>query len=172
MHMRITKILFPVATSLLLALPLAAAAADRGVNEVAGSLAYTDVGDASTTSIDLTYGRYLTAQHEVGMTLGYMDADFDGVGSVDGTTIGAFYQFNFDSGGNMVPFLGVDVAYIGGDLGDAYEYGYGASAGIKFYPYEHVGVITGVSYMNMVGAENFIDDEDGFNVNVGLAVRF
>jgi hypothetical protein len=30
----------------------------------------------------------------------------------------------------------------------------------------------GISYMNMVGAENYIDDEDGFNVNVGLSLRF
>jgi hypothetical protein len=101
-----------------------------------------------------------------------MDADFDDFGSVDGTSIGAFYQFNFDSGGNMVPFIGVNADYISGDLGDAYEYGYGATAGIKYYPYEHVGVLMGISYMNMVGAENYIDDEDGFNVNVGLAVRF
>jgi hypothetical protein len=170
--MRINQALYPVAASLLLVLPLAGIAADRGVNEVSGSLAYTDVGDASTTNIDLAYGRYLTEQHEVGMTFGYVDADFDGLGSVDGTTIGAFYQFNFDSGGDMVPFLGVDVAWIGGDLGDAYEYGYGATAGIKFYPYEHVGILTGISYMNMVGAENYIDDEDGFNVNVGLSLRF
>ena len=170
--MRITQALFPVATSLLLALPVAGFAADRGVNEVSGSLAYSDIGDASTTNIELSYGRYLTPQHELGVTLGYTDTDVDGLGSVDGTMLGAFYQFNFDSGGNMVPFVGVDVAYIGGDIGDAYEYSYGASAGIKFYPYEHVGIITGVSYMNMVGAENFIDDEDGFNVSVGLSLRF
>lgn len=161
-----------IAASLLLALPMAAGAADRGVNEVAGSAAYTDIGDASTTNIDLTYGRYLTPQHEVGVTLGYVNTDLDEAGSADGTTLGAFYQFNFDSGGNMVPFLGLDVAYIGGDIGDIYEYGYGASAGIKLYPYEHVGVLMGISYMNMVGAENYIDDEDGFNVNVGLSLRF
>lgn len=170
--MRITKALFPVATTLLLALPFAGFAADRGVNEVSGSLAYTDIGEASTTNIDLSYGRYLTPQHELGVTLGYTDTDVDEVGSVDGTTLGAFYQFNFDSGADMVPFVGVDVAYIGGDIGDVYEYSYGASAGIKFYPYEHVGIVTGVSYMNMVGAENYIDDEDGFNVSVGLSLRF
>lgn len=166
-----TKLL-PVATSLLLTLPMAAFAADRGVNEIAGSAAYTDIGQASTTTIDLSYGYYFTPQHEAGVTLGYTNTDVDGLGSLDGTTLGAFYQFNFDNGGNLVPFLGVDLAYIGGDIGDAYDYSYGASAGVKFYPYEHVGVLMGVSYMNMVGAENYIDDEDGFNVNVGLSLRF
>lgn len=170
--MRISHILFPVATSLLFALPLAATAQDRGANEVFGSLAYTEVGDVSTTLIDVSYGRYFTPQHEVGVSLGYMNEDIDNFGSVDGTTLGAFYQFNFDSGADFVPFIGLDLAYIGGDIGDLYEYGYGASAGIKYYPYEHVGVLMGVSYMNMVGAENYIDDEDAFNVNVGLSLRF
>jgi hypothetical protein len=40
------------------------------------------------------------------------------------------------------------------------------------YPYDHVGVIMGVSYQQLLGAEDFIDDEDGFNVNVGLSLRF
>ena len=121
------------------------AAQDRGQNEVAGSLSYTDIADVSTTSIDVSYGRYLRPQHEVGMNVAYVDTDVDGLGSVDGTTLGAFYQFNFDSGGNMVPFIGADVAYIGGDLGDAYDFGYGVSAGAKYYPYEHVGVIIGIA---------------------------
>ena len=166
------KILVPVTASVLLALPMVGIAQDRGQNEVAGSLSYTDIADVSTTSIDVSYGRYLTPQHEVGLNVAYVDTDVDGLGSVDGTTLGAFYQFNFDSGGNMVPFVGVDVAYIGGDLGDAYDFGYGVSAGAKYYPYEHVGVIIGIAWQNLTGAEDFIDDEDGFNLNVGLSLRF
>ena len=49
----------------------------------------------------------------------------------------------------MVPFIGADVAYFGGDVGDAYDWGYGATAGMKLYPYEHVGVIMGVSYQQL-----------------------
>ncbi len=166
------KVLIPVTAAVLFAMPMVGVAQDRGQNEVAGSLSYTDIGEVSTTSIDVSYGRYLTPQHEVGLSVAYMDTDFDELGSVDGTTLGAFYQFNFDSGGDMVPFIGVDLAYIGGDLGDAYDYGYGASAGVKYYPYDNVGVLMGVSYQNLVGAENWIDDEDGFNLNVGLSLRF
>ncbi len=169
--MSFTKILLPITTAMF-ALPLTAVAADRGVNEVAGMAAYTDVGSASTTNIDLTYGRYLTPQHEVGGSIGYTKTDIDDLGSIDGTSLGAFYQFNFDSGEMMVPFIGVDLAYFSGDLGDAYDYGYGATVGLKLYPYEHAGIIMGVSYQQLLGAENFIDDEDGFNVSVGLSLRF
>lgn len=170
--MTAVKILLPIAATTLLAMPMIGVAQDRGQNEVAGSLSYTDIADVSTTSIDVSYGRYLTPQHEVGLNVAYVDTDVDGLGSVDGTTLGAFYQFNFDSGGNMVPFIGADVAYIGGDLGDAYDFSYGLSAGAKYYPYEHVGVIIGIAWQNLTGAENFIDDEDGFNFNVGLSLRF
>ncbi len=166
------KVLIPVTTAVLFALPMVGVAQDRGQNEVAGSLSYTDIADVSTTSIDVSYGRYLTPQHEVGLNMAYVDTDVDGLGSVDGTTLGAFYQFNFDNGGNMVPFIGADVAYIGGDLGDAYDFGYGVSAGAKYYPYEHVGLIIGIAWQNLTGAENYIDDEDGFNLSVGLSLRF
>jgi hypothetical protein len=169
--MTLTRILLPV-TVAMFALPLATVAADRGVNEVAGMAAYTDIGSASTTNIDLTYGRYLTPQHEVGGSLGYTKTDVDDLGSIDGTSLGAFYQFNFDSGEMMVPFIGVDVAYFSGDVGDAYDFGYGASAGLKLYPYEHAGIIMSVSYQQLLGAEDFIDDEDGFNLSVGLSLRF
>jgi hypothetical protein len=169
--MSLTRILIPV-TAAMFALPLATVAADRGVNEVAGMASYTDVGLASTTNINLGYGRYLTPQHEVGGSIGYTKTDVDDLGSVDGTTLGAFYQFNFDSGEMMVPFIGVDLAYISGDLGDVYDFGYGATAGLKLYPYEHAGIVIGVSYQRLQGAEDFIDDEDGFNVNVGLSLRF
>ena len=38
-------------------------------------LAYTDIGEASTTSDRASYGRYLTPQHEVGGSFGYTDTD-------------------------------------------------------------------------------------------------
>jgi hypothetical protein len=169
--MSLSRILLPV-TAAMFALPLAAVAADRGVNEVAGMAAYTDIGSASTTTIDLTYGRYLTPQHEVGGSIGYTKTDVDDLGSVDGTSLGAFYQYNFDNGDLLVPFVGLDLAYFSGDVGDAYDFGYGASAGLKLYPYEHAGVIMSVSYQRLQGAEDWIDDEDGFNINLGLSLRF
>jgi len=133
------QVLLPVTAAVLFALPVVGVAQDRGQNEVAGSLSYTDIADVSTTSIDVSFGRYLTPQHEVGLNMAYVDTD---------------------------------VAYIGGDLGDAYDFGDGVSAGAKYHPYEHVGVIIGIAWQNLTGAENFIDDEDGFNLSVGLSLRF
>ena len=33
-------------------------------------------------------------------------------------------------------------------------------------------MIIGIAWQNLTGAENYIDDEDGFNLNVGLSLRF
>lgn len=147
-------------------------AQDRGVNEVAGSLSYTDIEDTTMTMVDLSYGRYLTEMHEIGLTGSYIDVELDDVGSVDGTTLGLFYNLNFPTQGTLVPYLGIDVATIGGDLGDAYDLSYGASAGIKMYPYDHVGINFAVSYQKLQGAEDFIEDADGTSVTVGLMLRF
>jgi opacity protein-like surface antigen len=57
-------------------------------------------------------------------------------------------------------------------LGDAFDFAYGLSGGVKFYPYEHVGIHCAVSYQQLQGAENFIDDVDATAFNVGVAVRF
>lgn len=83
-----------VALAALMALPLASIAESLGKNEVSGSLSYNDIEDVNTTSASLSYGRYLTELHQVGVTAEYVDMEFDGA-SVDGTTLGAFYHLNF-----------------------------------------------------------------------------
>jgi hypothetical protein len=170
--MIVKNVLVALATLPLVAFSSISTAADKGVNEVAGSLSYTDVEDVSTTMLGLSYGRYLTPMHEFGLNASYTKVDVDDFDNVDGMTVGPFYHLNFDQGGNIVPYVGVSVAYIGGDLGDAYDYSYGLSAGLKVYPYEHVGIVMGVGYQNLVGAEDWIDDADAVAVNVGLALRF
>lgn len=166
------NVLVTLAALPLVAFSSLAAAADKGVNEVAGSLTYADIEDVSTTMLALSYGRYLTPMHELGVNVSYEKLELDDVDSTDGTTLGGFYHMNFDQGGNLVPFIGVSVNYIAGDLGDFYDYSYGLSAGLKVYPYEHAGIVMGVGYQNLVGAEDWIDDADALSVNVGLALRF
>ena len=168
--MRLITTILPFAACALIALPVAAA--DRGTNEMAGSLTYADVEDVSMSMVAVSYGRYLTPMHEVGVTGSYVNLDVDEFDSIDGTQLGAFYHLNFEASDTLVPFVGVNVATIGGDLGDAYDFAYGLSAGLKFYPYEHVGIHCAVSYQQLQGAEDFIDDADATAVNVGLAVRF
>lgn len=159
-----------VALAALMALPLASIAESLGKNEVSGSLSYNDIEDVSTTSATLSYGRYLTDMHQVGVTAGYVDMEYDGA-SVDGTTLGAFYHLNIPLQGIVKPYLGVNVATLGGDLGDYYDFSYGAGAGVKIYAFKNAGINIGVAYQKYDG-KNGWDDADGASVNVGLMMRF
>lgn len=75
------RIIGALAATALLTLPLASIAAGgpMGKNEIMGSASYTDIEDTTLTNIDLAYGRYLTDVHEVGVRVGYLDVEFDGV---------------------------------------------------------------------------------------------
>jgi hypothetical protein len=157
-----------------LAAPLACLAQNKtnGSNEFSGSASYTDIEDVSQTVLELTYGRYLTRMHEVGITAGYIEFDLGDLGSIDGTSLGGFYHLNFPTSGSVTPYIGVMATKNGGDLGDAYDFSYGASAGIKVYPFEHGGFFLSVSYEELQGAEDFIPDANGTAVEAGLLLRF
>lgn len=168
-----TRILGTLAATALLTLPVAALAAGTpaGKNEVAGSISYNDIEDTTLTNLSVSYGRYLTDVHEVGISAGYIDLEVDGA-SADGTMLGGFYHLNFPVHGIIKPYLGVSAAALGGDLGDAYDFSYGVGAGVKIYAFENAGINIGVAYQRFEGAEKWIDDADGTSVNVGLLMRF
>lgn len=170
--MHLKKALIPAALLAVFALPTSALAEGKGVNEIAGSLSYNDIEDTTLTALSISYGRYLTERHELGLSAAYLDLEVDGLGSVDGTMIGAFYHLNFPMEGTLQPYIGINVASIGGDLGDAYDLGYGATAGLKLFPYENAGINISVAFQSLQGAEDWIDDADGTQVGVGLFMRF
>ena len=151
-----------------------------GDNELAGRLSYLDIdygsGSVTDTEFTLAWGRYLTANHQVGLNASYIDQeiddDFAGSVSVDGSTFGVFYAFHFGTAGITTPYIGVNAAIIGGDLGDLYEYGYGVEAGLKVFPYKHAGFVFSVAYTELSADENFIEDADGITVGAGLLIRF
>jgi len=177
-----SKIVGLLTAGVLISVPLSGVAAGvaKGQNEVAGLITYADVdygdSDSKETDLRLSYGRYLTDMHEIGVSVGYFkqelgDEDFGSV-SVDGSTLGVFYHLNFPTSGTVTPYIGVNGAWLGGDISDAYDFQYGVSAGIKIYPFEHAGFSFGASYQKLNGAESYIDDADGISVAIGLLVRF
>jgi len=178
MNERILRLFFPV---LLLTCVVSANAASptQGNNEFTGRFSYSDISfgsyDQKETELTIAYGRYLTDMHEIGFSASYTDleADVDGFSeSVDGSSLGVFYNLNFPTSGSILPFIGVGVATIGGDLGDAYDWGYDISAGLKIYPFQHAGFVFQVSYTELMAAEDFIEDADGIVVGAGLIIRF
>lgn len=147
----------------------------QGQNEAAGRLSYTDVDygdfDSSEAQLDFSYGRYITDMHQVGVSAGYFRQEVADV-SADGTTVGAFYALHFPASGILTPYVGLSAAFIGGDVGDLYDFQYGVGAGLKIYPYEHAGISVGIAYQQLQAAEDYFDDADGLSFGVGLLIRF
>jgi len=151
-----------------------------GDNELSARFSYSDVdyGSGSTTDTELTatWGRYVTANHQFGLSVSYVeqeiDDDFFGGESTDGNELGVFYAYNFSTTGTMTPFVGIGASIIGGDLGDIYDSSYGLEAGLKVFPYKHAGFVFSVAYAELQAAESFIDDADGLSVGAGLLIRF
>jgi hypothetical protein len=139
--------------------------------------ANVDADDVETTDtrLDLAYGRYLTDSHEVGALVTYFENEID-IGpeseSVDGTGLGAFYHFNFQTAGMITPYLGVNASFLGGDIGDVYDFQYGIEGGIKVYPFEHAGILVGVEWSQLQSDVDGLDDADGLAFGVGLMIRF
>jgi hypothetical protein len=152
----------------------------KGQNEIAGRLSYAnvDAGPVETTETDfsLSYGRYLTDSHQVGLIASYFDQEIEeeGFGSVsaDGTALGAFYHFNFLTSGIITPFLGVNASFLGGDIGDVYDFQYGIEGGIKVYPFEHAGFAFGIEWSQLQASEDYYEDADGLAFGAGLLIRF
>lgn len=171
-----------IAASILLSVPLAGFAGEtaKGQNEMAGSLTYTNLDsgfiETTETQVDLSYGRYLTDSHEVGARVTYYETEIEEEGfgseSIDGMGFGVFYHFNFVTSSVVTPFLGANVSWLGGDVGDVYDFQYGIEGGIKVYPFEHAGVVIGLEWAQLQAAENYYDDADGLSFAVGLLIRF
>jgi len=142
-----------------------------------GSSGGLDVGSQENTDVHVAWGYLLTDTSEVGVSFGYIKQDFSGSDifeseTTDGTTFGVFYDYNFKTKGQVLPYVGVGVSTIGGDLGDLYDLEFGVEAGIKFYPFDHAGVNVGVSYSKLQGAESGIPDGDGIALGAGLLIKF
>ena len=150
----------------------ALAAPPTGSNEMSVAGTYADVEDTNLTALQLTYGYYIDPMHEVGVGGSFVKFEVEDEFDLDGSWLSAFYNLNFPTSGVMQPYLGVNVATIGGDLGDAYDFAYGASAGIKFYPFENAGILVSFNYQKFQAADDFFDDSDATSLNVGLLIRF
>jgi len=160
---------------------------EKGENETAFRLSYSDTdfgstggldfGSSQDTDVSLAYGWYLTDSHELGLSLGYVKQEIKGGSlgpdaSIDGTQFGGFYNYNFSAGTTLTPYLGASLATMGGDLGDAYDFSYGVEFGVKVYPFEHGGFSFGLSYSELLSDTPGLPDASGINLGAGLLLKY
>ena len=145
----------------------------KGESEVSAGFIFSDSssGDDDLQTIDLSlgWGRMLTDAHEVGGFLGYQKAD-DGDFSLDGGSLGAFYNYNFAAGTNMNPYLGVNVSTFFGDLFEAANFGYGVEAGIKVWPWDNGGFNFGIGWESI--DTDFDSTVDTLSAFMGIRLKY
>jgi hypothetical protein len=184
-----------VVVTMLLAVGVAGAQGfDKGDKEAAIRLSYADVdlGSArvSATQMDVDFGEatdrqaalflgyFFTRAHEVGVSLGYTRREIDDSEvlsdeDVDGPGLGLHYAYHFATGSWVAPYLGVHATVITGDLGDLYDYDYGAEAGVKLYPSTHAGAIVAVGYTEWSPKEgDETPDASALTLTAGFGWRF
>ena len=175
-----------IATALAVSMT-AAGELERGAKEVFGRFSYVnlDLGSASGVSvgeqenieIEFAFGWLLSDNHELGLSTSYIKEDFSNSdifvdSETDGSTYGGFYHFNFSTKGMATPFVGVNAAIVGGDVGDIYNFQYGAEAGVKIYPFEHGAVVVSVAYAKLQADEAGVPDADAISLGAGIILKF
>jgi hypothetical protein len=144
----------------------------RGDFEVAFRFSYSDLdfdgrrGDSETKEFVGSFGYMLTDHHELGAGVGYF-----GIDSSDTVEYGGAYSYNFRAAQSLNPYLAAVILGFAGDLGDIFDLGYGAELGVKLYPWPHGGMLFGVTYRQLDGADR-IPDATNTIVFGGLTLKF
>ena len=164
-----------IVLSLLFLVGASVAAADqlkKGDIEISFRFSYSDFdfdgpgGDSESTEIVGSFGYMLTDHHEIGAGVGYVSFD-----SSDTVEFGAAYTYNFRVGTSLNPYLSALVLGFGGDLGDVFDLGYAAELGVKVYPWPHGGMLFGVTYRELTGADQ-VPDATNIIAFGGLTLKF
>jgi hypothetical protein len=136
-----------------------------GVQELglAGSLNWRD---ETVYNLQLSYGRFFTENWLLGLRGGFQGIDSD----ID-FNIGVFGEYNWLTGTQWVPFVGLsaDWAEVNSDFFDADSIELGATAGVKYFFRPNIAVSASLSAAWI--ADDLPDGED-FNRQIDIGLRF
>ena len=111
-------------------------------------------------------GYMLTDRHEIGGGVGYF-----GVDSTEVLEYGGAYTYNMRAGESLHPYVSLLVLGFGGDRADVFDFGTALELGIKAYPGEHGGMLFGVAYRDLRGADG-VPNADQLLAFGGVTLKF
>ena len=130
-----------------------------------------DLGKETDLSVGWAYG-FKEGLVQVGASVSYFSQDFDGSDKFDSSTIGPLVAINFMPAAKATPYISFEVVTVGGDLGDAYDLGYGAGAGVKAFIGDSASPDVGVGFSRLQSDISFLDDLDSTVFLVGVSFYF
>jgi hypothetical protein len=143
-----------------------------------GSSGDTDLGSSGNLDLRARVGWLIGKGHLVGVFGGLTENEREsrdlGIDiEQENSLIGVVYQYNFRTAGRGLPFVGVNGAVIGGDLGDSYDYSLGVEAGYKIFFTTHVGASFGMRVTELFEGRDDVDIPDASSTAavIGLVFR-
>lgn len=132
-----------------------------GVQELRlnGGLNWTD---DTAYNLDISYGRFLTANWQVGV-----QGSITGVNSDQNYGLGVFGEYNFLTGTKWVPFIRGTVSYLRPNVGDDTA-AFGLDGGVKYFMRSNLAISASVGGDWLLKGSG----DDGFNKQIDLGLNF
>ena len=118
--------------------------------------------DETAYNLDISYGRFLTANWQVGV-----QGSLVGVNSDKSYGIGVFGEYNYLTGTKWVPFVRGTVSYMRPNEGDD-SAALGLDAGVKYFMRSNLAISASVGGDWMLQG----DGDDGFNKQLDIGLNF
>ena len=134
------------------------------------SLVGSSTGSNATFSGGL--GWVFTTHHQAGPVIGYSRDNPDDGDTVDGISVGGFYNYNFSVISDMlVPYVGGRVELFSGDLGDLYDTGFRVYGGFRLMTGERAALNVRLFHEQKAGSGS-VEDLDSTGLTAGLSIFF
>jgi hypothetical protein len=159
-----------IAASLLAAAP--ALAIDQAENwelQLLGAGSSDNDFESGGFTLNATVGYFYNDQFQVALrqTASYTDTGSDNLWAAS-TRIGAYYHFNYETEQMWVPYVGVNLGYIYGDVNDTWIAG--PEVGIRYFvnPTTFVGLSVAYDFLFDSADEGFDDGQFVYGVGIGF----
>lgn len=144
----------------------------EGTQEVvADGLFDPETAAGTTYDLGLKYGYFIQDSVEVGGQVNWSDDDV-----VTAYGAGAFAEYNFDQGTELVPYVGAALDYVNADVEDADSvdaFQLTGEVGVKYFLVENVAVSAAGKFQwsdeDIYAKDNDLEDT---NIEIDLAMRF
>ena len=145
---------------------------EEGTKELQFDFSLVDSGAGSNVTFSGSLGWVLTTHHQAGPVISYSRDDPDGGSTVEGISLGGFYNYNFSIVSDMlVPYVGGRLDLYTGDLGDLYDSGIQVYGGFRLMTGSRAALNVRLFHEQKAGSGS-VEDLDSTGLTAGISIFF